>query len=96
MLILLLIVSSLFAFDVVKAQYNPHKSPIPSVDFYRTNSSKLSCADQDVVSDKNNHSYDGGTSYPIDSVFSQESKLLIGIDVSTNNLKAPSTPLKKS
>ena len=66
------------------------------MDYYRTNSSEYSCAKQDEVFDKISHSYDRATSYYISLVVFQESKLCIGINVSTDYLKAAPTPLNGS
>ena len=52
-----------------KSLSNPHNNPIPPVDFYRTNLSTFSRADQYLVSDEISHSYDRTTSHPKHSVF---------------------------
>ena len=44
-----------FPLAVARALLNSQNNPVPTVDCYRNNSSKNSCAYQDVVSDKISH-----------------------------------------
>ena len=68
---------------------NTQNNPRPQVDYYTTNLSTYSHSDQDVVSDQISYLYDRTTEYPTDSIFSQGSKLRIGTNFSTYDLKAP-------
>ena len=61
-----------------------------------TNLSKYSRADQDAVPDQISYLYDRTTSYPMDLVVFLGSKPCIGINLSTDDLKAPSTPINGS
>ena len=60
------------------------------------NYQKPSRADQYVISDEIRYSYDHSASYPTDSVVFQGSKSCIGINLSKDDLKAPSTALNGS
>ena len=59
---------------------NTHNNPGPHVDYFETNLSTSSCADQYVVSDEINCSYNRTELYPTDSVVFHGSKSHIGID----------------
>ena len=68
---------------------NTHNNQRPQVDIFATNLSTSSRADQDVVFDEISDSYERTTLYPTDLVVFHGSKLHIGINFSTDNLKAP-------
>ena len=51
---------------------NTHINPRPQVDYFATNLSTSSRADQDVASYEISYSYERTTSYPTDSVFFKE------------------------
>ena len=59
---------------ITNSIYNTQNNKIPQVDIFANNVSTSSFADQDVVSDEINYSYDHTTSYPTDSVVFQGSK----------------------
>ena len=72
-----------FLLKIKNALSNTHNNSRPKVDYFATNLSKSSCADQDVVSDE----YYRTTSYPTDSVVFQGSKSRIVINFSIDYLK---------
>ena len=74
-----------------KALYNTHHNTISSVYFCKNTSSTSSLEYQHVASNKISYSSDYITSYPIYSFVFKVSKLSIGLNFSTNNLKDPST-----
>ena len=58
---------------------NTNNNQIPQVGWFAINLSKLSYADQDIVTDKISYSYELTTSYPTDSVVFQGIKSRIGV-----------------
>ena len=81
---------------ITNALSNVHNNPIPQVYCFATNLSTYYCADLDVFSDEMIYSYDLTQLFPMGLFVFQGSKLHICINISTNDLKAPSTPLNGS
>ena len=75
---------------------NTRSNPKPEVDYFVTNLSKSSRADQDVVSGEIRYSYDCTRSYPTVSVAIKGINSRIVIIFYTDDLKVPSTPLNSS
>ena len=75
---------------------NKHRNPIAQADCFEIDLSTSSLVEQDIVSDEVCYSCDHKTSYPTDSVVSQEIKLRIDTNFYTYYLKDPPTPLKGS
>ena len=76
-------------FPITNPISNTHNNQRPQVDIFATNLSTSSRADQDDVSDKISCSYDHKKSYTTGSLVFQGSKLRIGINFPTDDLKAP-------
>ena len=75
---------------------NEHNNKILQVDIYATHLSASSRADQYLVYDEISYSYNRTKSYPTDSVVFKGGKLRLGINFSTDDFKAPSTPRNSS
>ena len=83
-------------FLITNSRSNTHNNSISRVDCFTNILSTSSCADQDLSSDEIGYSCDRTTSYPTHSVYFQGNKLHIGNSLSTDDLKALSTPLNGS
>ena len=77
-----------FTLADTKALSDPHKNTSSLVNCCKTTSSTSSCADQNLIFDKISHLYDYTEFHPIYSVVFKGSKPNIGINFSTDNLKA--------
>ena len=81
---------------VINALSNTHNSSISQVDCFVTNLSTCFCSYKDILSNDISYSYYLTTLYTIYLVVLLGSKPLIVINLSTYNLKDPSTPLYSS